>query len=60
MRAHVQKLLDRKNQSFKDLVNTLQIYHDNVDEEPNADGNADGALSQREILRNLIAFLEAC
>ncbi|KAH9853480.1 DUF1716-domain-containing protein [Lenzites betulinus] len=59
VRAHIQKLLDRKNQSFKDIVKILQIYHDNVDEEP-TDANPDGALSQREILRNLIAFLDAC
>ncbi|KAI0771620.1 Catenin-beta-like protein [Trametes elegans] len=59
VRAHIQKLLDRKNQSFKDIVKVLQIYHDNVDEDP-AEANSDGALSQREILRNLIAFLEAC
>lgn len=54
---HVQKLLDRKNQSFKDIVKTLRIYHDNVDE---GEGSADGTLSQREILQNLIAFLDAC
>ncbi|KAI0832413.1 DUF1716-domain-containing protein [Trametes gibbosa] len=59
VRTHVQKLLDRKNQSFRDIVKILQIYHDNVDEEP-ADTNSNGALSQREILQNLIAFLEAC
>ncbi|CDO75579.1 hypothetical protein BN946_scf184858.g19 [Trametes cinnabarina] len=59
VRAHIQKLLDRKNQSFKDIVKTLQIFHDNVDEDT-ADANPDGAPTQREILRNLIAFLEAC
>ena len=60
VRAHVQKLLDRKSQSFRDIVKTLQIYHDNVDEDPSADANPDGTLSQREILRSLIAFLDAC
>ncbi|KAI9063252.1 DUF1716-domain-containing protein [Trametes sanguinea] len=59
VRAHIQKLLDRKNQSFKDIVKTLQIFHDNVDEDT-AEANPDGVPSQREILRNLIAFLEAC
>ncbi|KAI0335461.1 DUF1716-domain-containing protein [Cubamyces sp. BRFM 1775] len=59
VRAHIQKLLDRKNQSFKDVVKTLQIFHDNVDEDT-TEANPDGAPSQREILRNLIAFLEAC
>ncbi|KAI0750797.1 DUF1716-domain-containing protein [Daedaleopsis nitida] len=61
IRTHVQKLLDRKNQSFKDIVKTLQIYHDNVDDDDtDANANADGAPSQREILHNLIAFLDAC
>ncbi|KAI0375631.1 DUF1716-domain-containing protein [Pilatotrama ljubarskyi] len=59
VRAHVQKLLDRKNQSLKDVVRTLQVFLDNVDEDT-AEASPDGALSQREILRNLIAFLEAC
>ncbi|KAI0638180.1 DUF1716-domain-containing protein [Trametes polyzona] len=59
VRAHIQKLLDRKNQSFKDIVKILQIFHDNVDEDT-VESNPDGAPSQREILRNLIAFLEAC
>lgn len=58
VREHIRKLLDRKNQSFKDVIKTLQIYHDNVDE--NSVANVEGALSQREILRNLIAFLDAC
>ena len=58
IREHVRKLLDRKNQTFKDIVQTLQIYHDNVDE--NEGANTGDAPSQREILRNLIAFLDAC
>ncbi|KAI0719562.1 Catenin-beta-like protein [Cerioporus squamosus] len=55
---HIKKLLDRKNQSFKDIVKTLQIMLDNVDDD-SAGGAAD-APSQREILQNLIAFLDAC
>ena len=58
IREHVRKLLDRKTQSFNDIVQTLQIYHDNVDE--NEGANTGDAPSQREILRNLIAFLDAC
>ncbi|TBU32778.1 Catenin-beta-like protein [Dichomitus squalens] len=58
VREHVRKLLDRKNQSFKDIVKTLEIYHDNVDEDDAA--NTGDAPSQREILRNLMAFLDAC
>ncbi|KAM5540507.1 hypothetical protein V8D89_005965 [Ganoderma adspersum] len=58
VREHVRKLLDRKNQSFKDVVMTLQIYHDNVDDDNTGDPGAEP--SQREILHNLIAFLDAC
>ncbi|TBU40110.1 Catenin-beta-like protein [Dichomitus squalens] len=58
VREHVRKLLDRKNQSLKDIVKTLQIYHDNVDEDDTT--NTGDAPSQREILRNLIVFLDAC
>ena len=46
-------MLSRKNRSLQDLVKTLQIYHDNVDE-PEL---TDGSLSQKDILQNLIAFL---
>ncbi|KAH9943447.1 Catenin-beta-like protein [Epithele typhae] len=57
IRAHIQKLLDRKNQTFKDIVKTLRIYYDNVDDD---NASVDGSLSQRDILQNLIAFLDAC
>ncbi|RPD67172.1 DUF1716-domain-containing protein [Lentinus tigrinus ALCF2SS1-7] len=58
IREHIKKLLDRKSQSFKDIVKTLQIMLDNVDDD-STDAPAD-APSQREILQNLIAFLDAC
>ncbi|OBZ70506.1 Beta-catenin-like protein 1 [Grifola frondosa] len=62
IRSHVQKLLDRKSQSLEDIVKTLKIYYNSIDEEEpsNQDNNADRSLSQREILQNLISFLEAC
>ncbi|KAI0774265.1 Catenin-beta-like protein [Fomes fomentarius] len=59
VREHLEKLLARKNQTLQDMVRTLQIYYDNVDEDE-ADANPDGSPSQREILHNLIAFLQAC
>ncbi|EPT03786.1 hypothetical protein FOMPIDRAFT_1046816 [Fomitopsis schrenkii] len=59
IRTHVQQMLNRRNRSLKDIVSTLQIYHDNV-EEDDANAQSDGSPSRREILRNLIAFLEAC
>lgn len=47
-------MLSRKNKSLQDLVKTLRIHHDNVDElEP----TGESALSQKDILQNLMAFL---
>ncbi|TCD69674.1 hypothetical protein EIP91_006691 [Steccherinum ochraceum] len=59
IRTHIQRMLDRRNKSLKDIVRTLQIYHDNVDDAPQVDGDSP-QLSQREILQNLIAFLNGC
>ncbi|KAH9951592.1 Catenin-beta-like protein [Amylocystis lapponica] len=56
VRTHMVQMLSRRDKSLKDIANTLQIYHDNVDEE-DTDSDADGSLSRKEILRNLIAFL---
>jgi len=51
---HIKQMLSRKNSSLRDLVTTLQIYHNNVDEPEPAD---ESALSQKDILQNLMAFL---
>lgn len=51
-------MLARRDKSLKDIVKTLQIYHDNIDED---DSDTDsGQIYQKEILKNLIAFLDAC
>lgn len=56
-------MLDRRNQSLQDIVETLRIYHDNVDDEPEPEPpTADGELvdvspSRTEILRGLITAL---
>lgn len=47
-------MLNRKNKSLQDLVKSLQIYHDNVDEPEPTD---ESTLSQKDILQNLMAFL---
>ncbi|OCH94113.1 DUF1716-domain-containing protein [Obba rivulosa] len=60
IRSHIQAMLNRRNKSLKDIVNTLEIYRDNVDEGDSQPDVAEGSLSQVEILQNLIAFLEAC
>lgn len=49
-------MLSRRDRSLKDIVKTLEVYRDNVDEpEPVSDEP-----SQKEILQHLINFLEAC
>ncbi|KAF9247089.1 Catenin-beta-like protein [Melanogaster broomeanus] len=63
VRAHIVQMLERKSLTLKDVVKTLRMYHDNVDVDYSADGKtADGVagMSQKEILENLIAFLEGC
>ena len=47
-------MISRKNMSLQDLIKTLQIYHDNVDEPEPTD---ESTLSQKVILQNLMAFL---
>jgi beta-catenin-like protein 1 len=57
IRDHVRQMLNRRDKSFLDVVSTLRVFRDNIDEaELN---NSDGIL-QREILQHLIAFLESC
>ena len=55
--THIRKMLDRKNKHLKDIVKVLQVYRDNVDADESKQD--EGALSQKEILENLIRFLEA-
>jgi beta-catenin-like protein 1 len=58
IRAHIIQMLNRRSKSLKDVAKTLQVFHDNVDEEP-APADADMP-SQKEILQGLIAFLNEC
>lgn len=51
-------MLSRKSQSLRNVVETLRVYHDNIDEEDSAlKGEGEGGLSQREILEGLIGAL---
>ncbi|KAF9652244.1 DUF1716-domain-containing protein [Thelephora ganbajun] len=52
--SHIKQMLSRKNKSLQDLVKTLQIYQDNVNEPEPTD---ESTLSQKDILQNLMAFL---
>lgn len=56
IRAHALQMLDRKSQSLHDIVQTLRIFHANVDD-ISQDGPQD-APSQKEILHGLIAALD--
>ena len=48
----------QEDKSLKDIVKTLQVYRDNVDEETSPkDGDEP---SQKEILQYLIDFLDSC
>ncbi|KAL0574666.1 hypothetical protein V5O48_007282 [Marasmius crinis-equi] len=53
IRTHLLQMLGRKNQSLRDIVATLQIYQENVDEEESGDGP-----SQKIILQSLIEALD--
>lgn len=52
--SHIKQMLSRRNMSLQDLVKTLRIYRDNVDEQEPTD---ESAPSQKDILQNLMAFL---
>lgn len=51
-------MLRRRDKSLKDIVKILEIYRDNVDEDPSAKDSNEP--SQKEILQRLIDFLDAC
>lgn len=51
-------MLGRRDKSLKDIVKTLQVYHDNVDESDASKDSED--LTQKEILQHLMQFLDAC
>lgn len=50
-------MLNRRSKALQDIVSTLRMYYDNVDEDQ-LSGQEEGVSSRKEILQNLIAFLE--
>ncbi|KAF9453073.1 DUF1716-domain-containing protein [Macrolepiota fuliginosa MF-IS2] len=56
IQMHALQMLNRKNQSLKDIVQTLRIYRDNVGELGSQD---DHAPSQKQILSGLIEALDS-
>lgn len=58
-RAHLAKMLERKNLKLENIKQTLQMYHDNVDADDSGGKSAIG-MPQKEILEHLVAFLQEC
>jgi beta-catenin-like protein 1 len=61
IRSHLVQMLSRKNKSLSDIVQTLQEYHDNIDEDDSSDAESGGhGTLQQSILQNLMEFLKSC
>ncbi|KAI9574458.1 Catenin-beta-like protein [Boletus coccyginus] len=64
IRAHITQMLERKNLSLQNVVETLKTYYDNIDvddaDESKGSDKIQADMTQRAILENLIAFLEGC
>ncbi|KAJ7129617.1 DUF1716-domain-containing protein [Mycena epipterygia] len=62
IRGHLLQMLDRKSLSMQDVIQTLRIFYENVDDEPEpppaTSGTEERAPSQKEILAGLIAALD--
>jgi len=55
IRAHSLRMLDRRNQTLQDILQTLRIYHDHID---NNDGG-EATVSQKNVLDGLISALDS-
>ena len=57
-------MLERKNLSLKNVVETLRTYHDNIDVDNSPEGQGSdktqAGMIRSAILENLIAYLEGC
>ncbi|TEB35686.1 DUF1716-domain-containing protein [Coprinellus micaceus] len=58
IRTHVLQMLSRKNQSIQDVVSTLKIFYENIDDVPPTEAGEDNAPSQKDIIANLIISLD--
>ncbi|KAG6866475.1 hypothetical protein C0991_003993 [Blastosporella zonata] len=62
IRTHALQMLQRQNHSLKDIVQTLRIFHENVDDSPETrptEGEGDYSPSQKDILEALITALDS-
>jgi len=57
-------MLERRNLSLQNVIETLKTHHDNIDvddaDESKGSDKIQAGMTQRAILENLIAFLEGC
>ncbi|KAF9485315.1 DUF1716-domain-containing protein [Pholiota conissans] len=57
IQRHVFRILDRGDQSLEDILQSLRLYHEHVEIDDTIN-EAEGTVSQKEILRSLIAALK--
>lgn len=57
IRTHALRMLDRNNQSLKDILQTLQLYQEHVDD--GEDSRTEAPISRKEILQGLISALHS-
>ena len=56
IRTHALRMLDRRNQSLQDIIRTLRLAFEHVDDEG---VTADNSMSHKDILQGLISALSA-
>ena len=56
IRTHALRMLDRRNQSLQDILRTLRLAFEHVDDEG---VTADNLMSHKDILQGLISALDA-
>ncbi|KAH9482695.1 Beta-catenin-like protein 1 [Psilocybe cubensis] len=57
IRTHALRMLDRNNQSLKNILQTLEIYEDHMDDDEV--NQTEGSVSRKEILQGLISALHS-
>ncbi|KAJ3510076.1 hypothetical protein NLJ89_g4880 [Agrocybe chaxingu] len=57
--GHVLRMLNRKDQSTKDILRTLQIYEEHLGNEIDSTKTMDSSMSQKDILKGLISALSS-
>ncbi|KAF9567315.1 DUF1716-domain-containing protein [Agrocybe pediades] len=59
IRQHCIRMLGRRNEGMKDILQTLQVYYEHVDDDEGDKGaDSEPTMSQKDILQGLIAALD--